>query len=155
MALQVRNRFGLRPARLADGSPAPLDIAAPLDRFGVMQGVATFNLHPHLPHFERLGDSVAKLDVLARQPIDPDAPPHPFTAAGRMDFDALLQSKPGVFPGRLLICDTTTWSSTVGGLDSLRQFWRNIVSLDRAAEPHAATSAAGDGMPTGKQEVLP
>ncbi len=94
-----------------------------------MDGVTTFNLHAHLPHFERLGESAAKLDVLARQPIDPNAPPHPFTAGGRRDFDALLQSKPDLFSGRLLICDTTIWSSTVGGLDSLQRFWRNVVLL--------------------------
>jgi hypothetical protein len=131
LGLPVRNRFGLRPAKLADGSPAPLKIATGFDRFGLMEGVATFNLHPHLPHFERSGDSVAKLDVLVRQPIDLGAPPHPFTSEGRTGFDALLQSKPEVFRGRLLICDATTWSSTVGGLDSLRQFWRNVVSLKR------------------------
>jgi hypothetical protein len=134
LGLQVRNRFGLHPAKLPDGSPAPLEIAAGLDRAGLLEGVATFNLHPHLPHFERLGESAAKLDVLARQPIDPDAPPHPFTAGGRRDFDALLQSKPGVFGGRLLICDTTTWSSTAGGLDSLQRFWRNVVLLKRGGE---------------------
>ena len=93
-----------------------------------MNGVKTFNLHFHLPHFERPGDGVTKLDVLARQPIDLDAPPHPFTAGGRRDFDALLQTKPEIFPGNVLICDTTTWSSTVGGLDSLQRFWRNVVS---------------------------
>jgi hypothetical protein len=127
LGLPVRNRFGLHPAKLPDGSPAPLEIAAALDRSGLMDGVATFNLHAHLPHFERLGDSLEKFDVLARQMIDPDAPPHPFTASGRRDFDALLQSKPGVFPGNVLICDTTTWSSTVGGLDNLKRFWRNVV----------------------------
>ncbi|HEY2069998.1 MAG TPA: hypothetical protein VGG48_10630 [Rhizomicrobium sp.] len=127
LGLQVRNRFGLRPAKLSDGSPAPLEIAAGLDRTGLMEGVTTFNLHPHLPHFERLGDSAAKLDVLARQRIDPAAPPHPFTADGRRDFDALLQSKPGLFPGRVLVCDTTIFSSTVGGLESLQRFWRNAV----------------------------
>jgi hypothetical protein len=129
LGLSVRNRFGLRPAKLPDGSPAPLDIAAEFDRAGLMKGVTAFNLHAHLPHFEGLGDSAAKLDVLARQFIDPDAPPHPFTAGGRRDFDALLQSKPGVFPGRLLICDTTIWSSTAGGVENLQRFWRNVVSL--------------------------
>ncbi len=134
LGLPVRNRFGLRPAKLPDGSPAPLEIAGAFDRAGLMEGVATFNLHAHLPHFERLGDSVAKLDVLARQPIDPGAPPHPFTMGGRGDFDALLQSKPDVFRGRLLICDTTTWSSTAGGVDSLQRFWRNVALLNRVAE---------------------
>ncbi len=58
LGLEVRNRFGLRPAKRPDGSPAPLEIAGELDRAGLMEGVSTFNLHPHLPHFERLGDSV-------------------------------------------------------------------------------------------------
>ena len=131
LGLQVRNRFGLRPAKLPDGSPAPLEIDAALDLAGLMEGVTTFNLHPHLPHLERLGDSLGKLDVLARQPIDLGAPAHPFTAGGRRDFDALLQARPGLFPGRLLICDTTTWSSTVGGLGSLQRFWRNAVQHGR------------------------
>ncbi|MEI9991609.1 MAG: hypothetical protein WDM86_16385 [Rhizomicrobium sp.] len=134
LGLPVRNRFGLRPAKLPDGSPAPLDVATELDRAGLMEGVATFNLHPHLPHFERLGDGGAKLDVLARQPIDPGAPPHPFTAGGRWDFDALLQSKPDAFPGRVLVCDATTWSSTAGGVDGLQRFWRNVVLLKRVVE---------------------
>jgi hypothetical protein len=134
LGLSIRNRFGLRPAKLPDGSPAPLEIAAELDRVGLLEGVTTFNLHPHLPHFERLGDSTAKLDVLARQPIDLGAPPHPFTAGGRRDFDALLQTNPGVFRGRVLICDTTIWSSTAGGVDSLQRFWRNVVQLKRIVE---------------------
>jgi hypothetical protein len=131
LGLPVRNRFGLHPAKLPDGSPAPLEIAAGFDRSGLMKGVTTFNLHAHLPHFERHGDSVAKLDVLARQPIDSGAPPHPFTAGGRRDFDALLQSRRDVFRGRLLICDATTWSSTAGGVDSLQRFWQNVVLLKR------------------------
>jgi hypothetical protein len=134
LGLPVKNRFGLHPAKQPDDSPAPLEVATELDRSGLMEGVTTFNLHAHLPHFERLGDSVEKLEVLARQLIDVDAPPHPFTASGRRDFDALLQSKSDVFRGRLLICDTTTWSSTVGGLDSLQRFWRNVVQLNRAGE---------------------
>jgi hypothetical protein len=134
LGLSVRNSFGLRPAKLPDGSPAPLDIAAAFDRTGFLQGVATFNLHAHLPHFERQGDAIAKLDVLARQAIDPAAPPHPFTADGRRDFDALLQTKAEVFPGRLLICDTTIWSSTAGGTDSLQRFWSNVVTQKRGGD---------------------
>lgn len=128
LGLALRNRFGLHPARMPDGSPAPVTIAAEHDRFKLLDGVATFNLHPHLPHFECLGDSAAKIDVLARQPIDPTAPPHPFTADGRQDFDALLQSRASALPGSVLVCDTTMWSSTVGGLECLERFWRNVVT---------------------------
>jgi hypothetical protein len=127
LGLHVRNRFGLRPAKMPDGSPQPLEVASEADRHGFMNGVTTFNLHAHLPHFERLDGADAKLDVLARQPIDLSAPPHPFTAGGRNGFDALLQTRRGVFPGSVLVCDATTWSSTVGGLGSLQRFWRNVV----------------------------
>ncbi len=92
--------------------------------------MSTFNLHPHLPHLERLGDTAGKLDVLARQRIDLAAPPHPFTQGGRSTFDALLQSRPGVFAGDLLVSDATLWSSTAGGVDSLRRFWTNVVGRD-------------------------
>ncbi len=74
--------------------------------------------------------ALGKLDVLARQRIDPSAPPHPFTQDGRSTFDALLQSRPGVFAGNLLVGDATLWSSTAGGVDSLRRFWSNVVRRD-------------------------
>jgi hypothetical protein len=127
LGLTVRNRFGLHPATQPDGSPTPVQITSELDRAGLLNGVTTLNHHPHLPHFERLGDSADKIDVLVRQLIDSQAPPHPFTAGGRPDFDALLQTKPNVFPGSLLICDTTTWSSTTGGVESLQRLWQNVV----------------------------
>jgi hypothetical protein len=56
----------------------------------------------------------------------------PFTVAVRVDFDALLPTMPGVFPGRLLSCGTTMWSFTVGGLESLQRFSRNVVLLKRS-----------------------
>jgi hypothetical protein len=126
LGVAVFNRFGLRPAKMPDGSPAPIQINSQADRFNLLQDVKTFHLHPHLPHFEMLGDSAQKLDVLVEQSIDLEAPPHPFTKQGRKTFDALLQSKPNVFGGRLLICDATIWTSTNGGLGNLRQFWANV-----------------------------
>ena len=129
LGVPVSNRFGLRPAKMHDGSPAPIKIHSQADRFNLLQGVKTFHLHPHLPHVEMLGDSPRKLDVLVEQSIDLGAPPHPFTRQGRKAFDAMLQSKPNVFGGRLLICDATLWTSTNGGLDSLRQFWANVTRL--------------------------
>lgn len=126
LGIPVQNRFGLHPAVDADGSPVAIDAESALDRLSLLRGVDTFNLHPHLPHFERLGDALAKLDVLARQKIDLNAPPHPF-AREHTAFDALLQSKPDMFPGSLLVSDATLWSSTAGGVDSLRQLWANVV----------------------------
>jgi hypothetical protein len=127
LGVPVENRFGLRPACLADGSPEPVEVEKSLDRLRLLEEVGTFNSHPHLPHLERCEPSISRLDVLARQRIDLTAPPHPFTQNGRATFDALLQSKPETFAGTLLVCDTTLWSSTAGGLDSLRRFWSNVV----------------------------
>ena len=126
----VENRFGLRPAAEPDGSPSPIEVEATLDRLHLLRGVITFNLHPHLPHLERLGDAVTKLDVLARQKIDLTAPPHP-VARDRATFDALLQSTPDAFAGSLLVGDATLWSSTAGGVDSLRQLWTNVLHRPR------------------------
>lgn len=126
LGVPVENRFGLRPAAEADGSPAPIEADTTLDRLGLLQRVSTFNLHAHLPQLERLGEAVEKLDVLARQRIDPNAPPHPF-ADEHVTFDALLQSRAETFNGSLLVSDTTLWSSTAGGVDSLRELWTNVV----------------------------
>jgi hypothetical protein len=130
LGVPVRNRFGLRPAVEPDGSPAAIEVEFALDRLHLLDGVDTFNLHPHLPHLERHGDALEKLDVLVRQKIDPTAPPHPF-ARERDTFDALLQSRAGVFEGSLFVGDTTLWSSTAGGVDSLRRFWSNVVQRPR------------------------
>ena len=129
LGIPVINRFGLRAAKMPDGSPVPFQSNAQADRFNLLQGVKAFHLHPHLPHLEMLGDSPQKLDVLVEQFIDLEAPPHPFTRQGRKTFDALLQSKPNVFGGRLLVCDATLWTSTNGGLGNLRQFWANVSRL--------------------------
>ncbi len=127
LGVAVENRFGLHPAVQPDGSPVPIEVERRLDRLGLLEGVTTFNLHPHLPHLERLGESIGKLEVLARQSIDLTAPPHPFTQGGRSSFDALLQSRPGLFAGDLLVSDATLWSSTNGGVASLRRFWTNAL----------------------------
>ncbi|MGC1302472.1 MAG: hypothetical protein WA840_08865 [Caulobacteraceae bacterium] len=131
LGVPIENRFGLRPAADADGSPAPIEAERALDDLGLLEGVGTFNLHPHLPQLERLRESAARMDVLARQRIDLSAPPHPFVQDGRETFDALLQSSRDTFAGRLLVCDTTMFSSTAGGVDSLRRFWANAVQRPR------------------------
>jgi hypothetical protein len=123
----VENRFGLRPATLPDGGPAPIECESDLDRLGLLEGVTTFTSHPHLPHFERCGTATEKLDVLARQRVDLDAPIHPFTANGRATFDSLLQSRPGVFPGDLLVGDATLFTSTWSGVESLTRLWTNLL----------------------------
>lgn len=127
LGVPIDNRFGLRPAAAPDGSPAPIEADRARDHLGLLEGVETFNLHPHLPQLERIGESAVRMDVLARQRIDLAAPPHPFTQGGRTSFDALLQSRPDSFAGTLLVSDTTLFSSTVGGVDSLRRLWSNLV----------------------------
>lgn len=138
LGVPVENRFGLHPKTEEDGSPAPIIIESGLDRLGLLDGVATFNAHAHLPHLERIGGAVQKLDVVARQLIDPSAPPHPFSTDGRTTFDALLQSHPGVFAGDLVVGDSTLFSSTAGGLESLRHFWANILDRERRVESGSA-----------------
>ncbi len=130
LGVPVENRYGLHPAAEADGSPSPIEVETALDRLRLLQGVRTFNLHPHLPQLERIGDAATKLDVLARQKIDLAAPPHPF-ARDHGTFDALLQSRPDTFAGSLFVSDATLWSSTAGGVESLRQLWTNVVQRPR------------------------
>jgi hypothetical protein len=127
LGVPAENRYGLHPAADADGSAAPIDTDATCDRLGILRGVSTFNLHPHLPHLEPLAEAAMNFDVLARQRISAAAPPHPFTTDGRTAFNALLQTRPGVFHGTLLVGDATLWSSNAGGLDSLRRLWANVL----------------------------
>jgi hypothetical protein len=127
LGVPVENRFGLRPAAAQDGTPAPVEIDRTLDELGLLRGVDAFHLHPHLPQLERIGAARQLMDVLARQKIDATAPPHPFTQDGRSSFDALLQSRPDTFAGKLLVCDTTMFSSTAGGVENLRRFWSNVM----------------------------
>jgi hypothetical protein len=121
----IRNRFGLRPARADDGGPAPFNQVAE-DRFGILAGVPHLNLHPHLPHYERVGAAADALEVLARQTVQPGAPAHPVVAPGGT-FDAILQARPEAGLGRLVVCDATLWSSTAGGLQGLQVFWKNVI----------------------------
>jgi hypothetical protein len=128
LGVPVENRFGLRPAVLPDGQPSPIIADRHRDRLDLLKGVTAFNSHPHLPQLERLEEATEKLDVLARQRVDPKAPPHPFTSDGHDRFDSLLQSQPGVFGGELLVGDATLFSSTAGGVESLTRMWTNLLN---------------------------
>ncbi len=134
LGVPVENRFGLRAAVGSDGQPIAIDAERAIDRLGLLEGVATFNRHPHLPHLQRGDEAVDKLDVLARQRIQPDAPAHPFTAGGGLTFDALLQSRPEVFAGVLLVSDATLFTSTWGGVEHLRQLWTNLLLRHKPTE---------------------
>lgn len=127
LGVPVVNRYGLSPAALPDGTPAPLVVnqAAP-GAAALLDGVTTFNLHPHLPHLEVSPTISGQVEVLAQQAINPGAMPHPFTDAGNHHFNALLRVRLEKLPGLLLVCDATLWSSAFGGLASLTAFWRNV-----------------------------
>src|SRR6059036_1553642 len=73
--IPVMNQWGLRPA-LVKGTRdiAPLTSFKDLDKLGLLNNVPTLNFHPHLPHYALTEDDGKKVQLLARQPIDPDRP---------------------------------------------------------------------------------
>ena len=94
LGVPVMNQYGLRPA-LVKGTKqiAPLSINKDLDEIGLLNGVTTFNFHPHLPHYAVTNHDAKSVHVLARQPIDLDRP-HPFTAAGNTEFNSCVWMPP-------------------------------------------------------------
>lgn len=126
LGLPVVARFGLRPAVLPSGEPAPLLTERSLDTLGLLEGVTTFNAHPHLPHLDVPGELAQHVRVLARQTTAPDAPPHPHR--GAEPFNALLWVPPGGDRrGDVIVCDATLLSAAFGGLTSLKRFWQNVL----------------------------
>lgn len=131
LEMPVENRWGLSPGR-ANGTnqPAPLNIATDLDTRGLLRGVTTFNLHYHLPHYALTGDDPKRAVVLARQPINLDAPPHPFVEAGNREFNAMVWLPPGgERAGDVVVFDFTLLSGIFGGAKSLEQLWRNLARM--------------------------
>ncbi|WP_433454455.1 hypothetical protein ACQPXS_40195 [Streptomyces sp. CA-142005] len=128
LGVPVMNRYGLRPATSEGNKIAPLSTVGDLDAKGWLEGVTNFNFHMHLPHYEVTTDEPDAIHVLARQPIDTSRP-HPFTEAGNTEFNMFLWMPPsGDRAGDVLLADSTIFSSLFGGDDSLRNFWRNLVS---------------------------
>jgi hypothetical protein len=160
LGVWVENQWGLNPAKSPDQSPAPLRVRADLDGIGILRGVQTFNLHPHLPHLyvrrvpniaavtrqairaagpgpERVADVVGNMAeevrVLAQQEINPAAESHPFVQAGNRFFNALVWVPPrGRRAGNIYVCDATLWSSAFGGVKSLETFWKNLAGMGRS-----------------------
>jgi hypothetical protein len=131
LGFPIENRYGLNPAKSAkDNAPAPLQILADLDEPRILQGVTTFNLHPHLPHLHVSTSVNTSVRILARQLINPQATRHPFADAGNDYFNALLWIPPdGTRAAQVFVCDVTLWTSAFGGLESLETFWRNLARL--------------------------
>ncbi len=128
LGVPVENRFGLRPSVEPDGSASPIEVESALDRLGLLEGVGNFNLHPHLPHLDRLDEARRGLmswrdkeSMWARRRILLLQDARPSTRC--------FSREPGCSPGTLLVGDTTLWSSTAGGVTSLRRLWTNV--LDR------------------------
>ncbi len=130
----VMNQFGLRPAVVAGTKQiAPLTTNLDLDRLGLLRNVTTFNFHLHLPHYAVATNDEKSIHVLARQPIDLERP-HPFSAAGNKDFNALLWMPPtGSRAGNILLADSTHFTTLFGGTESLQHFWRNMATLGAGA----------------------
>jgi hypothetical protein len=134
LGVPVYNTWGLRPA-VVEGTNqiAPLTGFADLDTPRLLDNVTTFNFHPHLPHYELTagptGGQDDNLRVLARQRIDPTRP-HPFTAAGNTEFNALIwMPADGERAGDIVLVDSTNFTTLFGGTESLVNFWRNLAGM--------------------------
>jgi hypothetical protein len=126
----VHNKWGLRPA-VVDGTNAiaPLTGFRDLDTPRLLDNVTTFNFHPHLPHYELTTAESDSVRVLGRQRVDPNRP-HPFTAAGNTEFNALIWLPPaGERAGDIVLVDSTNFTTLFGGTESLTNFWHNLATM--------------------------
>jgi hypothetical protein len=141
LAVPVMNQFGLRPA-IVKGTKqiAPLTINKDVDKLGLLNGVTTFNFHPHLPHYALTGDE-GSVHVLTRQPIDLERP-HPFTTAGNTEFNSCIWMAPaGERAGHIVMADSTIFTTLFGGVDSLETFWKNLAAMPLGSRVQAHTRA--------------
>jgi hypothetical protein len=129
LGIPVENRWGLQPASVAGTRQiAPLTTMRDLDKRGWLNGVTTFNFHPHLPHYALTTDDTKSILVLAKQPIDMSRP-HPFTEAGNREFNSFLWMPPsGPRAGDILLADSTIFTTLFGSSESLDRFWRNLAT---------------------------
>ncbi|TQR86673.1 hypothetical protein D8S82_11040 [Mycobacterium hodleri] len=126
----VRNVWGLRPA-VADGTNeiARLTAIRDLDTPRLLTDVSTLNFHPHLPHYELTAPESDAVRVLGRQRVDLNRP-HPFTSDGTTEFNALIWMPPADRrAGDMVLVDSTHFTTLFGGTDSLRNLWRNLVTM--------------------------
>ena len=130
LSVPVINQYGLRPATVKGTRQiAPLTINKDLDALGLLNGVTTFNFHPHLPHYAITTNESPLIHVLTRQPIDLDRP-HPFTATGNTEFNSFIWMPPsGDRAGDILLADSTIFTTLFGGVESLQTFWKNLASI--------------------------
>ena len=143
LGVPVLNQYGLRPAVVKGTKQiAPLTINKDLDKLGLLNGVTTFNFHPHLPHYALTTDDTKSVHVLTRQPIDLDRP-HPFTSAGNTEFNSCIWMPPnGQRAGHILLADSTIFTTLFGGVESLETFWKNLASMPLASGMQAKKTQA-------------
>jgi hypothetical protein len=129
LGVPVENRHGLHPATIPGTNRLqPLVIARELDERGWLDGVTTFNFHPHLPHYAVTSKDPDAIHVLARQPIDMTHP-HPFTLAGNREFNMFLWMPPaGDRAGDIVLADSTIFTTLFGVDASLERFWLNLAT---------------------------
>jgi hypothetical protein len=125
----VENRWGLRPARVKGTMQLqPLIKTEGLDSRGWLEGVPTFNFHPHLPHYAITTKDDKAIRLLAQQPVDTSLP-HPFIEAGNTAFNMFLWMPPtNERAGDILLADSTIFTTLFGGDESLERFWKNLVT---------------------------
>ena len=126
----VYNTWGLRPA-VVEGTTeiAPLRGFRDLDGPRLLKNVTTLNFHPHLPHYQLTAEASNDVRVLGRQQVDPNRP-HPFTAAGNTEFNALIWMPPaGSRSGDIVLTDSTHFTTLFGGTYSLRNLWHNLATM--------------------------
>jgi hypothetical protein len=136
LGVPVENRWGLRPAVVkgTTNQIAPLSIARDLDTAGWLEGVTTFNFHPHLPHYALTTEDTKSIHVLARQPVDLSRP-HPFIEAGNREFNTLIWMPPaGKRAGQVLLVDSTNFTTLFGGIEELQKFWKNLATAPLAGK---------------------
>ena len=130
LGVPVMNKYGLRPATVKGTNDLePVIAYRDLDKLGLLQGVATFNFHPHLPHYEVTTTDTTSIRLLARQPINLERP-HPFVEEGNKEFNCFLWMPPAdERPGDIVLADSTIFTTLFGVSDSLKNFWRNLATM--------------------------
>ena len=130
LGVPVMNQYGLRPAFVKGTKQiAPLTINKDLDALELLNGVTTFNFHPHLPHYALTSVDSESIHVLTRQPIDLERP-HPFIEAGNTEFNSCIWMPPTTErAGNILLADSTIFTTLFGGVESLETFWKNFARM--------------------------
>ena len=143
LGVPVMNQYGLRPALVKNtGQISPLTINKDLDELGLLNGVSTFNFHPHLPHYALTTENTKAVHVLTTQPIDLERP-HPFIEAGNTEFNSFIWMPPTtVRAGHILLADSTIFTTLFGGVESLETFWKNLATMPMASKAQSRTPQA-------------